>query len=338
MKNLFETLELLSDNQFHSGKAIGEKLGISRAAIWKIIESIRQKGIDVESVSGKGYKLETDIELLSTKKIRAALSKEHLEKIDQIEILKKIDSTNNYLMSSKVGPSKNLVCLAEEQVSGKGRNRRYWVSSFARNIALSIRWNYDSLPYGISGLSLAIGIAISRTCKSLGLNDVKLKWPNDVYINEKKLAGILIEIQGEPRGPCGVVVGIGLNISLNEKEREEIDQACTDILSELSDERTESLSRNGVVSLMISDLIDVLQQFEAEGFTPFVSEWNDVDLLAGHKITLKISEAKTIKGMCEGINKDGALMVDVGVDGGADGGSEVKPFYSGDASIARIAR
>lgn len=321
MSNYHKIIELLNDGEYHSGTAIGETLNIGRSAIWKSIEQLRLLGIDIESAGRKGYRLEQPIELLDEGCIRSAISSSINKLYSEIEIFESLESTNTHLMQiARDHLSGNRACLAEIQSEGKGRNGRKWLGSFASNIALSVLWHFSVLPGGLSGLSLVAGIAACRACKSLGINNTMLKWPNDIYWNNRKLGGILIEIQGEPWGPCNVIIGIGLNVKLNQNVGADIDQPwvdCTEI-------QNETPSRNTLAAAILSELASAMLQFQEDGFEPFISEWDKYDVLRGNGVLVHLSD-KIEEGTAIGINNDGALLVDI------DG--KHKPFYSGDASL-----
>ena len=324
MSNYSKIIKLLNDGEYHSGTAIGESLNIGRSAIWKSIEQMRLLGVDIESAGRKGYRLTTPIDLLEESIIRTSMTDSANDLYQQIEICESIDSTNTHLMQiARNHTIGNRACMAELQSSGKGRNGRKWFGSFASNIALSVLWRFDALPSGLSGLSLVTGIAVCRACSSQGINNTKLKWPNDIYWNNRKLGGILIEIQGEPWGPCNVIIGIGLNIKLNEEVGADIDQPWVDC-SEILQDKTPS--RNKISAAVLSELATAMQQFQHDGFEPFIPEWQKYDVLQGQPISVHLPD-KTEEGMAVGINNDGALLVEIN--------GKTKPVYSGDASLRR---
>lgn len=324
MSNYSKIIQLLSDGQYHSGTAIGEHLNIGRSAVWKSIEQLRQLGIDIESAGRKGYRLAQDIELLEESEIRGHISPQNNTLFNKIEICESTASTNTHLMhTARNHNSGNIACLAEQQTGGKGRNGRKWISSFASNIALSILWRFETLPGGLSGLSLVVGIALCKACEQIGITNTKLKWPNDIYWNERKLGGILIEIQGEPWGPCNVVIGIGINVNLAKGVASEIDQPwvdCSEILG------TKQVSRNQLAAIILEKTAVLMQQFQEQGFEPFAKEWPRYDILFNQSVSVHLPD-KIEDGIAVGINNDGALLVEI------DG--KQCPFYSGDATLRK---
>ncbi len=324
MSNYSKIIQLLSDDQHHSGTAIGAHLNIGRSAVWKSIEQLRQLGVNIQSAGRKGYRLTQDIELLDEDKIRHFINAPNENLFEKIEIYESIESTNTYLMQQARNHTKgNQACLAELQTGGKGRNGRKWISSFASNIALSILWRFETLPGGLSGLSLVIGMALCKACEQIGITNTKLKWPNDIYWNERKLGGILIEIQGEPWGPCNVVIGVGININLAKEFASDIDQPwvdCNEILG------TKHISRNNFAAIIMEHIALLLRQFQEQGFEPFTQEWPQYDILFNQEVNVHLPD-KIEAGTAVGINSDGALLVEI------DG--KQRPFYSGDATLRK---
>jgi BirA family transcriptional regulator, biotin operon repressor / biotin---[acetyl-CoA-carboxylase] ligase len=224
-------LTLLADGEFHSGTELAEVLGISRSAICKQLKGLSELGLHHAAVSGKGYRLDKPLELLTHSRINAVLSEQNKALISTLEIHDTLNSTNSYLMerSQQNAPS-GFICFAEHQTAGKGRRGRQWVSPYGNNIYLSILWRFQ---YGgiavTAGLSLAMGVAVIRALRQHNIHDVGLKWPNDIYYQGKKLGGILIEVSGETDGPCAAVIGLGLNLFLPETQTQSITQAWTDL-------------------------------------------------------------------------------------------------------------
>ncbi|MGB1091882.1 MAG: biotin--[acetyl-CoA-carboxylase] ligase, partial [Oceanobacter sp.] len=203
---LNQILTLLADGRFHSGDDLGAELGVSRAAVWKHIKKLEELDVPISSVKGKGYRLHDDIELLDPDVIRAQLS----HRLDRLDTLLTVDSTNTYLLEQAADHmGKRFAALAEMQTGGRGRRGRHWVSPFGKNIYLSL---LVTLPGEVGqqfGLSLVTAIAVEQALTKQGIDGISLKWPNDVYLNGRKLAGILLEARQSQPGFCQVVIGIG---------------------------------------------------------------------------------------------------------------------------------
>ena len=215
-------LKLLSDGKFHSGEELGEKLNVSRAAISKHISVIQEWGLEIYRLKGRGYALSTPIELLRKEMINHS-------QLPDPELLGVVDSTNQYLLNNMTMLEHGQSCFAEYQSAGRGRRGRRWVSPFGSNIYCSLYWCLDDGLAATMGLSLAIGIAVVDALESLGCENLKLKWPNDIYWNNRKLAGILIELSAQSGGAAHIVIGVGVNVELDERFNSEIGQPWIDL-------------------------------------------------------------------------------------------------------------
>ncbi len=317
-------LALLADGQFHSGTVLAEALHISRSAIWKQLSGLADLGLQHSAVSGKGYRLERPLELLDESKILATIDEPTRAPISSFEIFDQIPSTNTYLVERALdnAPS-GAICFAEQQTAGKGRRGRHWVSPFGSNIYMSILWRFQTSPMAISGLSLAIGVAVIRTLK-LHYDDVfRLKWPNDIYYQDKKLGGILVEVSGESDGPCAAVIGLGLNIYLPETEAAEITQQWTD-LTQITG--LQQLNRNALATTLLNQLILVIAEFEDLGIAAYLDEWRQYDCLKDKPATLFIGQ-HSYEGIVKGIDNNGLLLLEL-----ADG--RIQAFASGEVSFS----
>jgi BirA family biotin operon repressor/biotin-[acetyl-CoA-carboxylase] ligase len=297
---LRDLLAILSDGDFHSGEELGTQLGVTRAAVWKQLKKLESLNIPLSSVKGKGYRLSDAIELLDQD-----LIKDQIEgRLDCLEVLLNTESTNSYLLekaSDHMG--KRYAVLAEKQESGRGRRGRTWVSPFGKNIYLSLLWSFGGGLGSLEGLSLVIAIAVERALTELGVKDAKLKWPNDVYLNNKKLAGILLEVSGEYSGHCQVVIGIGLNVKLSEYDAESIDQPWAQL-----SEHLENLDRNVIAASVINQLIKCIEQFDKQGFSAFKNYWTERDAFINQQVDL-ILPNKTSTGVVKGVNTKGELLL-----------------------------
>lgn len=318
-----QLLNHLADGQFHSGEALGRALGVSRMAVWKHLKALRELGLDFEVVRGKGYRLPASCDLLDQELILAALSPQARAGLGPLHVLLEVDSTNSWLREQAFkGARSGAVCLAELQHAGRGRHGRHWVSPFAGNLCLSLLWRTGLGAAALGGLSLVAGIAVLRCLQSAGIRGAGLKWPNDVLVDGAKLAGILIDVAGEASGPCAVIIGIGINISLPGSAGAAIDQPWTE-LSAL--EGASDLTRNQLAAMLIDNLFEVLAEFDGQGLQPFQEEWRKHDVVAGHPVSLQLPHAR-VQGTARGIDASGALLVET------TGGREER-FLSGEVSL-----
>jgi BirA family biotin operon repressor/biotin-[acetyl-CoA-carboxylase] ligase len=316
-------LNLLADGQFHSGTLLANTLNISRSAIWKHIETLTDYGIDIAAITGKGYKLNRPLELLSEPQIKAGLTQTATQLVSELEIYPRIDSTNRYLVeSAQTLANSGQVCFAESQTAGKGRRGRQWISPFGSNIYLSILWRFQNDPASIAGLSLAVGVAVIRVLQKLGVTDIGLKWPNDIYWHDKKLGGILIEVSGEAGGSCSAVIGLGLNLYLSVKETASITQPWIDLEQILG---AGNYSRNKIASLLLNHLLPVIANFETDTLNHYLQEWRLCDVMLNKAVTIYIGN-QAIDGIVAGIDNNGMLLLKI-----ASG--EIKTFASGEVSF-----
>ena len=314
---------LLRDNSFHSGEAIAELLGVSRTAVWKAIATLRNKGLDIHSVRGKGYCLARHIELLDKAKILQDIPA-HLQNRFHIQTYFELSSTNDYLLQhiqQCTDDSSSTVCVSEHQTQGRGRRGRIWHSPLGANLYLSLTWRHQQSPQAVSGFSLVTALALAKSLEKLGIKGVELKWPNDVLWNKKKLAGILLEISGEAHGDQHLVVGLGVNIDMPMSSREFIDQPYTDI----STASGKLISRNRLIAEILVQVDDYFHLYESEGMGALIPEWLSRDAYMNKEVEL-IFPAQTIKGRIKGIDEQGSILLEL-----KDGST--RAFQSGEISL-----
>ncbi|RLM02128.1 biotin--[acetyl-CoA-carboxylase] synthetase [Gibbsiella quercinecans] len=302
---------LLADGNFHSGEHLGEALGMSRAAINKHIQTIREWGLDVFTVPGKGYSLPAPIQLLDAERIT------HLLTEQRITVLPVVDSTNQYLLDRIAELQSGDACVAEYQQAGRGRRGRRWVSPFGANLYLSMFWRLEQGPAAAIGLSLVIGIVMAETLQRLGAENVRVKWPNDLYLNDRKLAGILVELTGKTGDAAQLVIGAGINLAM--RDTHAIDQGWINL-----QEAGIDIDRNELTATLLNELRRTLPQFEQQGLAPFVARWRQLDNFIDRPVKLLIGEQQ-IFGIARGIDQQGALLLEQeGV---------IKPFIGGEISL-----
>lgn len=321
ISNHKKLLKILSDGNFHTGSEIGEILGVTRAAIWKLIQSLKEQGLEVQAQTKLGYRILGGIELLNARTIKKFLPSDYHLYLQKTKIFDEINSTNTYLLEqASQGLKGPQFCLAESQHSGRGRFNREWLSPFGKNIYLSLLWHFPGDLSTLSGLSLVIAIAIIQALNKYGIEDICLKWPNDVLWNNHKLAGTLIELRGESNTACDAVIGIGLNVELPKLLKRAIKQPIAD-LSEIIKKQPE---RNKLIALLIESLIDTLTLFQREGLLPFIKLWKTLDKNFNQEITLYAQE-QCIVGINRGINEQGLLLLE-------DAQGKIRAFSSGEVS------
>ena len=305
-------LDILKDGNFHSGESLGEALGCSRTAVWKRLQKLEILGLDIESIKGTGYRVAGGFELLEAQLIKSQLTEMAAAELADLEVFKSIDSTNKYAREkAEQAPASGSVVLAEQQSAGRGRRGKTWVSPFAANIYLSIVWDFEQGAQALEGLSLAVGVAVKRALNAQGVNGVQLKWPNDIYVEGQKLGGILLEMIGDPAGQCSVIVGVGINVAMPETQGSDIDQEWTDIRSQLQkypDGENQRPSRNKLAASLISEIVMLLRDFQAQGFSMYRDEWQAADAFFGQEAVISTPK-QSITGIVKGVDQNGALRL-----------------------------
>jgi BirA family biotin operon repressor/biotin-[acetyl-CoA-carboxylase] ligase len=300
----FPTLRLLADGQFHSGEAIARHFGVTRATVWNALQDTETLGVKLFSIRGKGYRLPQPVRFLEREGVVVALGDQSSK--FTLEFHDRMDSTNSYLMQQAASGREHGVCaVAELQTSGRGRRGRAWQAGLGNSLTFSVLWRFDCGAGALSGLSLAVGVALMRALRELGVADAGLKWPNDVLHRQQKLAGILIELQGDMDGPSAAVIGVGLNLRLPDAMRKAIDQPATDLQSILGQPPDSSQGLGTVLRHMAG----ALEQFDREGFEELRDEWMAHHAFDGQMVRIHMPDGREIDGMAEGVAADGALLV-----------------------------
>jgi len=320
MSTRHHLLQLLSDGAFHSGTALGEQLGISRAAVNKAVQALVRTGFDIHRISGRGYRLGEPFRPLSESAIQAQLAEQGIA--SAVEVLEDVDSTSQHLLRA-TGPDESggRVCLSESQSAGRGRRGRGWVATPYRNLLLSIAWRFEFGPAAMAGLSLAAGVAVLQALDEFGVHDAGLKWPNDILLDGRKLAGLLVDVRGEVAGPSFAVLGLGLNVQLDARDVALIDQPW----AALAERLPPPVDRNRLAALVVARLVGMFRIFERSGFESFHAEWERRHVYAGKPVRLFAGQGE-VTGLAEGIDHQGGLRL-------RDASGRVQTFYSGEVSL-----
>ena len=305
-------LKLLKDGRFHSGQALGAALGVSRSAVWKQLQHLESDlNLSIHKVRGRGYQLATPLELLEQEQLDSSPW--------PVLIHHSLDSTNaEALRAIDSGAAAPFVVTAERQTAGRGRRGRKWVSPFAENIYYSLVLRMDGGMRQLEGLSLVVGLAVLSALRAVGLSDAGLKWPNDVLVGNKKIAGILLELVGDPADVCHVVLGIGINVNM--RSASEVDQAWTSVYLESG----RMVNRNELISRLNDSLLEYLKRHAAEGFSAIQAQWEQNHLWQGREVSL-IAGVHQVDGTVMGIDQQGALRMSVN--------GEEKVYSGGELSL-----
>lgn len=302
----FQLLRELSQERFVSGARLAEKFGVSRSTISDALHEAGDAGVEIFSLTRRGYRLAEPIDLLSLELIRKELGT-FARRLD-INLVETIDSTNTEMAKrAGEGSPSGAGLVAEIQTAGRGRRGRVWQSAFGASLTFSLLWRFEKGASQLGGLSLAVGLAVLRALRKLGVGAdvVQLKWPNDVVVGEEKLAGVLIESQGDMLGPTAVVIGIGVNVKLPARLQTAIDQPATD-LQRLAGE---IISRNQLLAAILQQLVVVLDEFQVTGFPAFKKEWIAAHALHGKPVRVHSAGGKAMDAVVRGVGDDGSLIV-----------------------------
>jgi BirA family biotin operon repressor/biotin-[acetyl-CoA-carboxylase] ligase len=321
-----DLIAALADGRFHKGDELGARFNVTRAGIWKAMQKLEDVGLEVHSVRGKGYRLSEALTLLDASAITRNLSTANAARVHELEILPIVDSTNAHTLrrvqqhTLALGAGQVYACMSEMQTAGKGRRGRQWVSPFGHNLYLSVLREFSSGAGGLEGLSLVIGIALVNALQEWGFSGLGLKWPNDVLCDERKLAGILIEITGDLAGTCQVVIGIGLNLRLKADTMRDVGQPWIS-LAQLGFAQQD---RNRLFGRILDRVLTSLDHFQSTGFGAFADDWNRLDVSAGRQVELSSASGSVI-GLGLGVDSGGALLLDTS--------SGVRRFQGGEVTL-----
>lgn len=314
-----ELLAMLGGDRFHSGRQLAERLGISRTAVWKRIRRLEAMGFRIDAIRGKGYRLDRRSQPLRAEAVRESLSGWAREAVEAVDCRLQVGSTNQVLLDA-AGPFEGArVCTAEVQTAGRGRRGRRWLGEAGGALAVSAGFDMDSIPPGFGGLSLAVGACLAEELAARGVPGVSVKWPNDLLVDDAKLAGILIELAGEPPGRCRVVVGVGMNYALGPRILAGLDRPAVN-LADLAG----APDRVGAVALIVESVLEARRRYAAEGLAACIAAWRRRDALLGRELLIADGR-REIAGIGAGIDDDGCLLLDT-----PDGR---RRFHSADVSV-----
>jgi BirA family biotin operon repressor/biotin-[acetyl-CoA-carboxylase] ligase len=321
MNNLtFPILRLLADGRFQSGEEIARHFGVTRATVWNALKDAEALGVQLFSVRGRGYRLPEPIQLLEHDSVLAAIGEQR--NWFNLELHDHLESTNSYLMKKAAAGCAHATCVAASlQTRGRGRRGRAWQSGLGASLTFSLLWRFQAGAAALSGLSLAVGVALIRALHAIGVTNAQLKWPNDVLVDQHKLAGILIELQGDMEGPSAAVIGIGLNLRLPQHVKRHIDQAATDLQSLM---RTPP-NPSELLGLLLRHLAEVLSEFESSGFERLREEWITHHAYHNRPVLMLLPDGREAHGVVTDIAPDGVLLVET-----ANG---IQRFSAGEISL-----
>lgn len=298
-------LDLLADGRVHSGESLAASLGVSRTAVWKQVRRASQEGYRIETIRGKGYRLVTRVDFLDANSIRERLPA-WVRSAISLQVHDELDSTNAEVIRQRASLHDDdiLVCLADYQTAGRGRRGRQWQSPRGENLYLSLGLRFEGGFAMLDGLSLVLGLAVAEAVEAQGLAGIRLKWPNDVLVGESKLAGVLVELQGElEEGVIQVVAGIGINVHMSHAEG--VDQPWTSLARAMPEQ---CWQRNHLAAEVIASVMEASAQFAELGFEAFRTRWQSRDIFAGQSLK---TNSGTLLGIGRGVDGQGNYLISV---------------------------
>jgi BirA family biotin operon repressor/biotin-[acetyl-CoA-carboxylase] ligase len=301
----WQLLVLLGDGEFHSGEQLARQCQLSRATVFNIVGEIETCGVAIQRIRGRGYRLVQSWQALDEAKVRLTL-REFAARL-QLEILPQASSSNTLLWQRAAQGAPSGTALAVElQTSGRGRMGRVWHSGLGNALTFSLLWRFDCGLNALSGLSLAVGLAIVRALQKFAARGICLKWPNDVLSPHGKLGGVLVEAQGDMLGPCAVVIGIGLNCSLPLHLEQRVDQAAS-ALDQVCDSLPE---RNLLLAVLLQELLVILDEFAQNGFINLRADWESCHGRQNLPVRLTLPDTTVVEGIARGVSERGELLLE----------------------------
>jgi BirA family biotin operon repressor/biotin-[acetyl-CoA-carboxylase] ligase len=314
----------LDDREFKSGEALASDLSVTRAAVWKAVEQLRELGVGLDAQTNRGYRLAAGVSALSAERIAALLPEDVRARLEALLVEWTIESTNTRLLESlPPAAGATAVVLAEHQTGGRGRRGRGWVAPPGGAICLSLNWQYADMPADLAALSLIVGVCAVNALREIGVGELGLKWPNDLVTRNGKLGGILIEMRAEAGGPVHVVIGIGLNVLLGDAARAAV-EATGNTADDIRAHRSPVPDRNRIVAALLTRLVPALEGFPRHGLAPWLADWHACDALFDREV--RVENAGVVsRGVARGIDAHGALLV--------ENPAGVQRFISGEVTV-----
>ncbi len=294
-------LKSLRKMQLTSLEELSKSTGLDTELVFESLARLQAIGLPIERSCNGRFRLATLIQPVNAELIRQRLSLVDIEMADKVSLYESLDSTNSYLMEFLSGSSLHKqVCIAEHMTAGRGRQHKQWLGGAYQNVILSVGWNFSLQIRHLSGLSLAVAVMAIRCLKRYGQINYRLKWPNDILVDNRKLSGILVELKNST-----AVIGIGINCSLSEMQRLRISQPVVC----LEDLLNEPINRTDLIADLLIEFSKGLELFDNQLLEPFMQEWMQLDAYRGVRVA-SIGE-NFQEGIASGIDDTGALLISI---------------------------
>ncbi|HET8541051.1 MAG TPA: biotin--[acetyl-CoA-carboxylase] ligase [Anaeromyxobacter sp.] len=308
-------------DEFVSGEAISDKLGLTRAAVWKHVEALRAQGYRIDAVPARGYRLTAVPDRLTPLEIRPLLNTHDLAQT--LHWYEEIGSTSDRAKElAEEGAEHGEVVVAEAQTAGRGRRGRVWVSPPRRNLYFSVLLRPDLPPARAPELTLVASLAICDALRQAGVA-AGIKWPNDVLASGRKIAGVLTELAAEPDRVHWVVLGAGVNVNAR---REDFPEELRDEATSVLIERGQPAPRALLAAACFTALEDWLDRHAEEGFAPIREAWKGRNVTLGREVLVR-EAGRELRGVAEDLDETGALLV--------RGPAGVERVLAGDVALVR---
>ena len=293
---------LLNTDDFISGQEISERLGVSRQAVWKSINALKEKGYEIQSVTNRGYRLVSSPNYLNESSLKSLLHNKIIGK--NLIVLDSVDSTNDCLKKlGNEGCENGTVVVTREQTKGKGRLGKTWQSKKDDGIAFSVLLRPNVAPSEVSAITPLAGLAVCKAIREYTKLDCVIKWPNDIIVGRKKLVGILTEMSAEFDAVEYVITGIGINID-HTSFPEEIAFKATSLLLETG----RHIDKNEFLACVLEHLENEFVKNNLELTPTALSEYTDLCATVGRSVTFQRG-TRRISGMAVGVSEHGELKV-----------------------------
>lgn len=316
-------LEILrkSPEQYLSGEEISRQLSVSRTAIWKQMQTLKQAGYEIEAHPRRGYRLQNLPDLLLPYEIRNTLSTKKLGR-GEIYYFSEIDSTNNEAKKqANLGCPEGSIVLAETQNGGRGRLSRGWFSPTSKGIWLSVVLRPPFNPYDAPKCTLLAAVAVTKAIRSSTGIECGIKWPNDILYQGKKIVGILTEMSAEIDAINHVVIGMGINVNIKQQD---FPDELMDIATSLSIVAGHDVSRLALLNAVLIELEEAYDNVIQRGFSEMLDEWRKLSVTLGKHVNV-VGSGREFSGIAMDIDNDGALLV--------QGKETLEKVLAGDVSI-----
>lgn len=290
---------------FVSGELISRELQISRTAVWKHINGLRDAGYQVEAIPSRGYHLLSSPDVLSLDEVRERLTATRIGR--QLVCLPETASTNaDAFRLAEEGAEEGAVVISDAQSGGKGRRGRVWESPAGVNLYCSVVLRPAIMPHEAPQLTFLSAVAVARAIEGTTALKPEIKWPNDLLIKGRKVAGLLNEMSAETDGINFVILGIGVNLNMTAAQfPADVRTPATSLLLE----QGRPVNRVQFAAAMLGELDRLYADFLRHGFGPVRDEWQQRCNANGREVVVSEAGVDTVRGMFHGIDGDGALLV-----------------------------